>query len=372
MQLAFIIFKYFPYGGLQRDFLRIAKICQERGHQVVIYTTSWDGKQPANIEVQIIPKRGWSNHRKMLHFSQDAQKQIAQRAFDAVVGFNKLPGLDIYFGGDICYVAKMLKRPFWHRLTSRYRHLRYFEQSVFSSTLTTELLILTENQQKEFMTYYNTPTKRLHLLPPGLSRECIPQHDHAAIRKSLRQQFNISDNDLLLLFIGSGFKTKGLDRAINALHSLPKPLRSRTQFFIIGQDNNKQYIKQAKKLGIASQIRFLGGREDVPQFLLAADLLIHPAYYEAAGLVLLEAMQAGLPILTSSACGYSFHVASANAGQVIPEPFQQSTLNEYLSYMLTSSERSKWQRNALVYLEKTDVYSLPERAADWIERINQC
>lgn len=372
MLFAFVIFKYFPYGGLQRDFLRIAKICQERGHQIVIYTTSWVGKKPENMELNILPEHGWSNHKKMLHFSQDAQKLIKNRKFSAVVGFNKLPGLDIYFGGDICYLAKMLKRPIWHRLTSRFRHLHYFEESVFSEKQNTELLILTEIQQKEFMTYYNTPKQRLHLLPPGLSRDRIPDSEHATIRNKIRTELKLKDNDFLILMIGSGFKTKGLDRAILAIHSLPEPYRSRVQFYIIGQDHNEPFKKLSNKLGLTSHIHFLGGREDVPEFMLAAELLIHPAYHEAAGLVLLEAMQAGLPVLTTSACGYSYHVDAAKAGLVVHEPFQQDQLNNKLLEMMKVKNRDEWHANAQKYLENTDVYSLPDRAADWIERVTQC
>ena len=42
MQLAFVLYKYFPFGGLQRDFMRIALECQQRGHQIRVYTMIWE------------------------------------------------------------------------------------------------------------------------------------------------------------------------------------------------------------------------------------------------------------------------------------------------------------------------------------------
>ena len=42
MQLAFVLYKYFPFGGLQRDFMRIALECQQRGHKIRVYTLIWD------------------------------------------------------------------------------------------------------------------------------------------------------------------------------------------------------------------------------------------------------------------------------------------------------------------------------------------
>ncbi len=46
MKLALCLYKYFPYGGLQRDFLRILTECQQRGHAVDVYTSEWQGKSP--------------------------------------------------------------------------------------------------------------------------------------------------------------------------------------------------------------------------------------------------------------------------------------------------------------------------------------
>ena len=51
MQLAFCLYKYFPYGGLQRDFLRIALVCQARGHAIRVYTLDWQGELPAGVAV---------------------------------------------------------------------------------------------------------------------------------------------------------------------------------------------------------------------------------------------------------------------------------------------------------------------------------
>ena len=82
-----------------------------------------------------------------------------------------------------------------------------------------------------------------------------------------------------------------------------------------------------KQFSLENQIHFLGGRDDVTRFLIAADLMIHPAYSEGAGIVLLEAMMFGLPVLTNEVCGYAEHVGRAKAGIVISEPFQQYPLN---------------------------------------------
>ena len=81
---------------------------------------------------------------------------------------------------------------------------------------------------------------------------------------------------------------------------------------MIGQNSPGRFGLLARQLGVVDRVHFLGGRHDVPDFLLASDLLVHPAYAENTGTVLLEAMVSGLPVLTTDVCGYAFHIQKAN------------------------------------------------------------
>ena len=64
-------------------------------------------------------------------------------------------------------------------------------------------------------------------------------------------------------------------------------------------------------LGLADRISFLGHREDIPELMAAADLLVHPARHDTTGTVILEAVVNGLPVITTSTCGYAHHVEAA-------------------------------------------------------------
>ena len=99
------------------------------------------------------------------------------------------------------------------------------------------------------------------------------------------------------------------------------------KFVLVGQDNPKQVLKLARNLGILDRLMIVSGSDDVPSFLAGSDLMLHPAYRESAGHVLLEATVSGLPVLTTSTCGYAFHVVKAGSGLVCSEPFLQNDLN---------------------------------------------
>src|SRR5690606_17956123 len=248
------------------------------------------------------------------------------------------------------------QRSWFYQFGPRYRHFSAYERAVFAPEGRTEILMISELQLPLFMKHYRTPLERFHMLPPGISLDRRAPANAGEIRAGLRAEFGLKEDDLLLVQIGSGFKTKGLDRTLEALAALPQALRQRTRLIVMGADDPAPFLRQSR----------IGGSA-VPRFLLGAELLIHAAYNETAGTVWLEALVAGLPVLSTAACGYAHYIAEADCGLVVPEPFEQKTLNEWLARILDDPEtRREWQENALDYAEHADLYSMPERAADVI------
>jgi UDP-glucose:(heptosyl)LPS alpha-1,3-glucosyltransferase len=368
LKLAFCLFAYRPYGGLQRDFYRIAQVCTGRGHRVDVYTKEWRGAVPDNFNVQVLPVRGFRNHARNRDFIRRVTRELHAQEYDVVTGFNRMPGIDIYYAADPCYVAKVreIHGPLY-RLTARYRYNAAMERALFSPGSDTRILLLSEREMETFMHLYGTPRERFRLLPPGIARDRQAPPDAQRIRESFRKEFGLGERDRLLLMVGSGFRTKGLDRALRALASLPGELGGRTRLMVVGDDKERAFRRQARQLGIEDRVRFMRGQPDVTRFMLGADLLIHPAYSELAGMVLLEAMIAGLPVLATDVCGYAFHIERAQAGRVLDSPFEQAELNRLLAWMLEAPERRQWSENGIRYGQTQDLYSMPEVVADVIE-----
>jgi len=371
-KLAFCLFEFVPFGGMQKNFLQIAKVCMARGHQVDVYAKFWAGKIPDGFQVSLLPAWGLTNHRRCESFAKRLTKDLTTRHYDAVVGFNKMPGLDVYYAADTCFAAKASSRRFWYRWTGRCRTYLRLERSVFDKQAKTEILLISEREKAFYTDYYGTSEHRFHLLPPGISKDCLAPKNAAMVRAELRAELAIGLDQNVVLMVGSGFRTKGVDRGIRAISSLPPNIRNKTILLVVGQDRTKPFLGLAKRLGVGKQVHFVGGREDVPRFLVAADLLLHPAYRENTGTVLIEAMAAGLPVLATDVCGFSDHIEGAGAGELVPSPFQQETLNHLLVSMLTSADRPNWGANGQEYVAKTDVFSRPEKAADVIEQVVGC
>lgn len=366
-RLAFIVSMFFEFGGMQRTLLRVARECAGRGHNVHIFTGEWRGARPDDISVHEVDTRAITNHASNRKLAAYVNTLGASSDYDCIAGFTKLPGLDVYYAGDPCFAARMHEEinPVL-RLLPRYREMKHLEESVFRASASTEILLINHGERERFIRYYGTSEERFHLMPPGIARDRMASPDSATIRAGFRLEFDLAESEILLLFIGSNFVLKGLDRVLEAVSSLSPALQKRVRLFVVGTDNPAPFEKLAAGLGLGKQFHVYAARSDIRRFLAGADLLVHPAKMENTGTVILEAMVAGLPVLVTEACGYSYHVIDADAGCVIPEPFLQREMNRQLEMMLTSEQRPAWSGNGIEYGNSQDLYSLIEKAADII------
>ena len=369
MHFAFCLYKHFPYSGLSLDMLRIADECVQRGHKASVFTGSWEGEVPDGIQVIIVKHFGLTNHTRAGAFHRKLRKELVKDKFDVLVGFNKIPGMDIYYCGDYCYVGRShLRHSFFYRFTPRFLYFSNFERGVFEAASTTSVLSLSDREKSIYQQYYLTADSRFLCLPPTLEKKRWASLELLPDREQLRESLGIKPNDNLVFLIGSGFATKGLDRAIVAMSALPEELLKNTYLYVVGQDKNDPFVRLAKRLNVAENIRFLGGRKDVPALMKAGDMLLHPAYAETTGGVLLEAIVSGLPVLATPVCGYAPHINLANAGYVLRKRFSQDELNSKLHEMLLSEEKEVWRENGLQYGENPSLYVMPQRAVDFIEQ----
>ena len=369
MKIAFVLYKYFPFGGVQRDCLHIAQVMQSRGHEVELLCIEWNGDEPAGIPVYRFTVAGFTNHRRYRNFAKKIQRHCQRHGIDGVVGFNKMPGLDVYFAADGCYQLKSAAKSRLYRLTPRYQYFLADEQSVFAVSAQTHILVLVKREQENYQRAYETPNERFTLLPPGITEDRKAPVNSAEVRSSCRAELGVNDNEILLLMVGSGFKTKGLDRALLAIKSLPSESLQKIRFVVIGKDNFEPFRQLSGRLGLTEKLIFFPGRDDIPRFLQAADLLMHPAYYENSGMILLEALVAGLPVLTTDACGYAHYVEEVDCGVVISHPYRQEVMDSSLAKMLTDQQYDQRRRNGIEFGNSADLYQLHEVAADAVERV---
>ena len=362
-KLALLLYRYFPYGGLQKDFLGITKELLARGHEIKVYTRSWEGDVPENLDVVELGEKGFSNYSKNKTYVSKAFSSLKSFLPDIVFGFNKMPDLDLYFAADTCFAKQSLKKSPLQKYTRRYRQSMEFEKEVFSRDSKSKILLLNEIQSQDFQDIYSTQLERLTLIPPGIEKNW---NLHESI--NITEKFNLPKNEKIILFVGSDFSRKGLDRAILGISHLLKQNIS-ASLLVLGDDNKGPYEKTIKELSLNDRVIFLGPRKDVASFMKSSHLLVHPAREEAAGNIIIEALVSGLPSLVSSEVGFSAEVLKHKSGMVVEGEFKQDRFNFLLEESL-SYEKLTSVRDIIKPLASNNYfYSRFNFVADFIEEV---
>lgn len=339
-KVAVSIYRYFPHGGLQKDMMNTVIALRSRNVDVTIFCMSWESTEiPENVTVRRVRVSGSSSARRARKFDLALSRMLKRRNFDLHLSFNKVADADCHFVDDLPFARSDYKTPWWRRIfSSRWRIYSRMERQVFCNSADSLIFCLGETQKRFYQAIYSTPEKRFHLLPPGIDDIfCDALKFREERRADTRKELGIADDERVLLVVGSAFYAKGVDRAIAALAALPDAIALKTKLFIAGSNDEGRFVSFARRCGVDDRVFFLGARHDVPQLMAAADLLIHPARSEAAGIVLLEALCCGTPVICSGNCGYANYVHEAGS-VVLPRPFRQKHLNRALKLVLTVDE----------------------------------
>jgi D-inositol-3-phosphate glycosyltransferase len=185
-----------------------------------------------------------------------------------------------------------------------------------------------EQSQLEFL--YGANSKKLRVIPPGvdLSRFYPIPRDEA------REVIGVPVKNRMILFVGRIEPLKGLEtliRAVAWMQQASELLCCPHSLVIVGGDPEESELSVnaemarlqnlVKSLGVRDFVLFLGKRdqESLPYYYSAADVVVVPSHYESFGMVALEAMACGTPVVASQVGGLAFLVQDGTTGFVIPD-----------------------------------------------------
>ena len=374
MRFLLAIYKYNPFGGLQRDTLRLIQELTGRGHEAAVFTTAWDGpKPPAGTKLELVPtSKRRSNHANMVKFAEAFRRRLERHDFDVSVAMSRIPGADFYFAADVCMKTywSNLHSAFALRFNPRYAAYLKLEQAVAAPPSSTRIACIAQAQMRDYAAAYGTEPDRMFLLPPGMDPACRRPLEPEAetIRAEIRRTNLATPNDTVVLIVSNSIYNKGTGRAIAAVGALPGAVKKRIRLWFVGKLPEKDILKALRDAGIVGQSLLLGQTDGVRDFMLGADLFLHPARNESAGSALIEALAAGLPVLTTDICGFAPFVQNAT-GTVLDSPFSHEKLVKMLSDMLPRLDELK--RQTLACAEKEDFCSRARVFADILEKGNR-
>jgi len=181
------------------------------------------------------------------------------------------------------------------------------------------IIAATEKEKENLILHYSASPERIGVVPCGVNLELFQPVD----KGTAKQQLGFDDNKIIL-FVGRIDPLKGIDRLIKAIPYLPDTHGLR--LVIIGGDEHSQHeIAQLQKLSgdlhIQDSVTFLGliKHDQLPYFYSAADACVVPSYYESFGLVALESLACGTPVVATDVGDLKSVIRQGETGYVITD-----------------------------------------------------
>ena len=177
-------------------------------------------------------------------------------------------------------------------------------------------VVALSNLEKEQYESMHVPPNKIQLIPNGVRELFVPTELH---RGAFRKRYGITQDAIVLLFLGRLHKIKGLSFLINSLAMIND--KCQCHLFVVGPDEGvlQELNELVNFTNMRQSIHFTGplyGNDKISA-LLDADIYVQPSIYDAFPTSVLEASSSGLPVIVTESCGCSDMIAEAKAGLIV-------------------------------------------------------
>ncbi len=240
-------------------------------------------------------------------------------------------------------IIEMPHKSIWQKLKALdhkiQRSLKVFAEGlVFGRNSSKARIVVSEHMKGEFIRHYGNAAKSLIVIPNGVDLKIFTPANQPLYRDRIRQKHGISHSDLVLMFAGGDWERKGVPYIIEALARLST---FDIKLLIIGSGNEKYYLKFARHKRVEKQTIFITHRTNIKEYYAAIDIFVFPTRYEPFGLVIVEAMASGLPVITSRVAGAADFMNDGVDCLLLNNPSDINELAAKIELLLSNAELRK-------------------------------
>lgn len=357
-------------GGAEKYALTLARALAQAGHEVSLVAQKVVADElPRGVRAQLLRRPWWTpRFLRAYQFAVASEAYFRREPHDLVIGFSKVWRQDVFLavGGahpaTLDYSSRRFRSPLARALW-RLGKSTSLKQWVFRAIAQRQFhggekpLVIAPSRMvaEHFQHYHGLPAEQIEVVYNAWEprqRE-LPGDARAAFRARHR----LAERDVAVLFAARNYQLKGLEPLLAAF--APVAWRhAEAKLVICGSGRDAGFRAQAQRLGIESQARFLGSVEDIQPCYAGCDLFAFPTFYDPCSLVILEALSAGLPVITTRQNGAAELLEEGVTGLVVSAPWQLAEMSDALERLVADqalrnrmasagrAEASRWSMNA--------------------------
>jgi len=346
MKIAVVIPKYGLVGGAETFVIEVCeRLALRKEFEIHVFANKWQPGQ-GQIVFHKVPMIRFPHFLTPISFAYFANSRIRQEDYAVVHSHERIFEMDLLTFHGIphkTWIKKARKRP----LTLFDHATAWVEQKGFKNDKLKIVMPVSSLVQEEIQNRYGFLGDKLLVNPPGVDTERFSALDSQQCRQEIVMRYGFTLKDVVVLFVSMNFKLKRLDLVLKGIADLISRDKKETnlKLLVVGKGDVKRFGGLAGDLGISDRVVFTGVTREVEKYYMAADIFIMPSRFDTFGLVVLEAMAAGLPVIISHNVGARDLVEPGVNGFVLSEDPSISEIATSLSSLLEPEKRKLMGEN---------------------------
>jgi UDP-glucose:(heptosyl)LPS alpha-1,3-glucosyltransferase len=330
LKIGFVRRGYARSGGAEAYLKRLAQGVAAAGHELELFTTShW----PVN-EWPFGPiTRVGAN--SPIAFADRLERVRPRAGCDVLMSLERVWHADVFRAGDGVHRVWLAERDRrasrWQRLigalTRKQGEILRLEAALLGEQNALTVIANSEMVKDQIVRTYGYPAERIEVIYNGVPLDAFARREEA--RASTRASHGLAPDDLALLFLGSGWERKGLRYAVQAVEQSGL---TNAVLLVAGRGEERKYR--------SSKVKFLGVVREPIALLQAADIFILPTIYDPFSNACLEALAAGLPVITTRGNGFSEVIEEGVHGSILAEPTDVASIVQALQFWAEPARRA--------------------------------
>jgi len=353
LKIAFIAYDVNHQGGPAKvTAALVERLCED--HQVSVFSHTIEGIDLSKIKHHKVPAIIRPNFLSYISFLVSSTVILAVLSLFRKRDFDIIHGYVCAFSTDVITFhfcekeglrleeANIIEVP--HKSASQklkaldhkiYRRLAAFVEGLtFGHNSPKACIVVSQSMKREFARHYGDAAKNIIVIPNGVDTLRFHPTNRLLYRGQIRQEHGVSRSDPLLMFAGGDWERKGVRYIIEALPLLSK---RNVKLIIIGSGDEKFYGQLAELKRVRDRIIFVPHSSNLWAYYAASDIFVLPTIYEPFGLVIVEAMASGLPVITSRVAGAADLIIDRVNGLLLRAPSDVNGLAARIELLLSDA-----------------------------------